>query len=349
MSAVVLRGDHIIAQGVAGVRRKGSPELVTLDDQFEICSCGKAMTATLVAMVVEEGKLNWDTPLSEIFADSEQPIDPAWKQATLWQVLTHRAGLRDHLVRFLASTFFDSGDFTARRRRFAEKLLRHPPSSPPGSTFVYSNADYIVATAAIEKVTGRAWEDLMRERLFAPLGITTGGFGPPGTPGRVDEPWGHGRRPLIYFDRFGKGDAPFDPGSSSADVPLVWAPVGLVHMSAPDWAKFVAWHLRGDRANPQQKASLLTSETFARLHEAAIGEEYAGGWLVGTRPWAKGARPGDTGRVLFHVGDNGRWNCVVWIAPEIDFAIVIACNRTHMWSALDEAAGVLLRTFAERK
>ena len=48
-------------------------------------------------------------------------------------------------------------------------------------------------------------------------------------------------------------------------------------------------------------------------------------------------------------GDNGRWNCVVWVAPEIDFAILIACNRTHTWSTVDEVAGVLLRTFAEHK
>src|SRR5215470_14160319 len=63
MAAAVLRGERIIAQGVAGVRKRGSAERVTLDDRFHLGSCTKAMTATLVAMLVEEGKLNWTTTL----------------------------------------------------------------------------------------------------------------------------------------------------------------------------------------------------------------------------------------------------------------------------------------------
>src|ERR1035438_3122980 len=61
MAAAVLRGERIIAQGVAGVRKRGTAERITLDDRFHLGSGGKAMTATLVAMLVEEGKLNWTT------------------------------------------------------------------------------------------------------------------------------------------------------------------------------------------------------------------------------------------------------------------------------------------------
>jgi CubicO group peptidase (beta-lactamase class C family) len=52
------------------------------------------MTATLVAMLVEEGKLNWTTTLGELFADTVKPMHPAWEQVTLRQVLAHRSGLR---------------------------------------------------------------------------------------------------------------------------------------------------------------------------------------------------------------------------------------------------------------
>src|ERR1044071_8169839 len=61
MAAAVLRGERIIAQGVAGVRKRGSAEHIALDDQFHLGSCTKAMTATLAAMLVEEGKLKWTT------------------------------------------------------------------------------------------------------------------------------------------------------------------------------------------------------------------------------------------------------------------------------------------------
>src|SRR6186997_145659 len=63
LAAAVLRGERIIAQGVAGVRKRGSAERITLDNQFHLGSCTKAMTATLVAMLVEEGKLHWTTTL----------------------------------------------------------------------------------------------------------------------------------------------------------------------------------------------------------------------------------------------------------------------------------------------
>ena len=94
MAAAVLRGERIIAQGAAGVRKRGTAERITLDDRFHLGSCGKAMTATLVAMLVEEGKLNWTTTLGEIFADTVKPMHPAWEKVTLRQVLAHRSGLR---------------------------------------------------------------------------------------------------------------------------------------------------------------------------------------------------------------------------------------------------------------
>jgi CubicO group peptidase (beta-lactamase class C family) len=94
MAAAVLRGERIIAQGAAGVRKRGTAERITLDDRFLLNSCTKPMTATLIAMLVEEGKLNWTTTLGELFADTVKPMHPAWEKVTLRQVLEHRAGLR---------------------------------------------------------------------------------------------------------------------------------------------------------------------------------------------------------------------------------------------------------------
>src|SRR5262245_46974106 len=94
MAAAVLRGERIIAQGPAGVRKGGPAQRITLDDRFHLGSCTKAMTATLVTMLVEEGKLNWTTTMGELFADTVKPMHPAWEKVTLRQVLAHRASLR---------------------------------------------------------------------------------------------------------------------------------------------------------------------------------------------------------------------------------------------------------------
>ncbi|HEX3716947.1 MAG TPA: serine hydrolase domain-containing protein [Verrucomicrobiae bacterium] len=382
MVAAVLRGERIIAQGVAGVRKRGTAERITLDDRFHLGSCTKAMTATLVAILVDEGRLNWTTGLGELFADTVKPMHPAWEKVTLRQVLAHRSGLRvdpDGLVRvfsylFLApyarlrsrpESMLSSGETLPRQRlEITRQALSRPPKIPPETKFLYSNLGYILAGAALEHFTGRPWEILMRERLFQPLGISAGGFGPPGTAGKTDQAWGHS-------SVIGK---PLDPGSPVAELPLFYGPAGLAHMTITDWAKFIALHLRGDPANPHCQAALLKLDTFAELHsveptttyykgrimrginflatgDAAPAVTYCAGWAISTASWAKGTRPGDTGRRLWHGGSNGMWNCGVAIAPEIDFAVLVACNRgldIASWKTR-QAIKALIRTFAPKR
>lgn len=371
MVAAVLRGERIIAQGAAGVRKRGAAERITLDDRFHLGSCGKAMTATLVAMLVEEGRLNWATTLGELFADTVKPMHPAWKNVTLPQVLAHRSGLRfldldgpaqmlNELVRPPRARL---GTLPQQRLEIARQALSRPPAIPPDTKYWYSNVGYVLAGAVLEHLTGRAWEDLMRERLFQPLGISTGGFGAPGAAGRTDQPWGHS-------SVVGK---PLDPGSPAAELPLFYAPAGLAHMAIGDWAKFIALHLRGDPANPHCQAALLKSDTFAEMHavapattskgwvirglnflatgDAAPAVTYRAGWFISTASWAKGTQPGDTGRRLWHAGSNGRWNCGVSVAPEIDFAVLVACNRgpdIAAWKTR-QAVKALIRTFAPKR
>jgi CubicO group peptidase (beta-lactamase class C family) len=381
MAAAVLRGERIIAQGVAGVRKRGTAERITLDDRFHLGSCTKAMTATLVAMFVEEGRLNWTTTLDELFADTVKPMHPAWEKVTMRQVLAHRSGLPldpdgpgwvfNHLflapyasLRSLPESMRSSEETLPQQRlEIARQALSRPPKIPPGTKYWYSNVGYILAGAVLEHLTGRAWEDLMRERLFQPLGISTGGFGPPGTAGKTDQAWGHS-------SVLGK---PLDPGSPAAELPLFYAPAGLVHITITDWAKFIGLHLRGDPANPHRQAALLKLDTFAELHavapattskgwvmrgttflctgDAAPAVTYCAGWFISPAGWAKGTQPGDTGRRFWTGGSNGQWLCAAFIAPEIDFAVLVACNRgldIAIWKTR-QAARALIRAFAPKQ
>jgi len=371
MAAAVLRGERIIAQGAAGVRKRGTAERITLDDQFHLGSCTKAMTATLVAMLVEEGKLNWTTTFGELFADTVKPMHPAWEKVTLRQVLAHRAGLpfEPDGLNPVFSTFRELmrpprarlGTLPQQRLEIARQALSRPPGIPPDTKYWYSNVGYVLAGAVLEQLTGRAWEELMRERLFQPLGISTGGFGPPGIADKTEQAWGHS--PVL-----GK---PLDPRSPAAELPLFYGPAGLAHMTITDWAKFIALHLRGDPANPHCQAALLKLDTFAEMHavapattskrwvirglnflatgDAAPAVTYCAGWLISTASWAKGTQPGDTGRRLWHAGSNGRWNCGVVIAPEIDFAVLVACNRGIAAWKTRQTVKALIRTFAPKR
>jgi len=373
MAAAVLRGERIIAQGAAGVRKRGTAERITLNDRFHLGSCTKAMTATLVAMLVEEGKLNWTTTLGELFADTVKPMHPAWEKVTLRQVLAHRASLRNEPDGLAAQVFKEwvvelvrpprapLGTLPQQRLEIARQALSRPPGIPPDTKFYYSNVGYVLAGAVLEHLTGRAWEHLMRERLFQPLGISTGGFGPPGTADKTEQAWGHS--PVL-----GK---PLDPCSPAAELPLFYGPAGLAHMTVTDWAKFIALHLRGDPANPHCQAALLKLDTFAEMHavapattskgwvirglnflatgDAAPAVTYCAGWFISTASWAKGTQPADTGRRLWHAGSNGRWNCGVVIAPEIDFAVLVACNRGIAAWKTRQTVKALIRTFAPKR
>jgi CubicO group peptidase (beta-lactamase class C family) len=384
MAAAVLRGERIIAQGAAGVRKRGTAERITSDDRFLLNSCTKPMTATLVAMLVEDGKLNWTTTLGELFADTVKPMHPAWEKVTLPQVLAHRAGLPldpDGLARvfrmfrapyaslrrgpeLMRTPRARLGTLPQQRLEIVREALSRPPAIPPDTKHWYSNVGYILAGAVLEHLTGRAWEDLMRERLFQPLGISTGGFGPPGTAGKTDQPWGHS-------SFVGK---PIDPDSPAAQFPLYYGPAATAHMTITDWAKFIALHLRGDPANPHCQAGLLKLDTFAELHAVAPTATYSKGWVmrgvtflatgdtapavtycagafISTAGWAKGTRPGDTGRRLWHGGSNGMSHSGVFIAPEIDFAVLVACNRgldIALWKTR-QAARALIRAFAPKR
>lgn len=339
MVAVVLHGDQIVAQGAAGVRAAGSAQKVTIDDRFHLGSDTKAMTATLLAILIEEGKLKWDTTVGDVFTGKVDQIDPAWTGVTLEQLLTHRAGAPANLDAggLWGRLWERKGTPAQQRLELVRGVLARSPVAKPGTTYLYSNAGYALAGAMAEAVTGRPWEELITEKLFKPLNITTAGFGAPGTRDALDQPLGHDARGQPV------------PVGPNADNPPAIGPAGTVHMSVPDWAKFVALHLRGDGSNPHFAPSLLNAESFARLQRPAPGpgERYAAGWLVAPRGWAKGAHPQADGHTLSHAGSNTMWFCVTWLAPERDFAVLIACNRggEAAAKACDQVAGALIQQF----
>jgi CubicO group peptidase (beta-lactamase class C family) len=185
-------------------------------------------------------------------------------------------------------------------------------------------------------------------KLWQPLGLTSGGFGAPGTPGQIDQPWGHWGMALTGH--------PVAPGGfvSRLNPPEFFGPAATVRMTVSDWAKFVSIHLRSDPINPNHSATLLKSDSFAVLHQTAPGKLYESGWILSNNTWAHGHRPGDTGRVLVSEGDNGFWHCNAWLAPEIDFAVLILINQgnaagpTRAGLGVHDAFMTLVQQFAPK-
>jgi len=332
MVAAVVEGEQIVLTGAAGVRRAGGAEKVEFSDTFHIGSCTKAMTATLCAMLVEEGKLSWTTTIPQALPELKGKIHPDYEAATLEQLLTHRAGVPADLkagqVVGLLRNF--GSDPVAARRRLIQDALARPPAHAPGSDFLYANAGYSTAGHMIETAAGTPWEELMERRLFGPLKMSTAGFGAPGKMGVVDQPRGHSA-----------AGVPAEPGPL-ADNPSSVGPSGTVHCSIEDWSKFVALHLRG----AQGDARLLKAESFERLHAAAAGpgDAYALGWAVAEREWGGGT-------VLTHAGSNTLWYAVTWLAPRKNFAVMVMCNQggDQAAKATDDACGAFIQEYLKSK
>ncbi|MEZ5301902.1 MAG: serine hydrolase domain-containing protein [Verrucomicrobiales bacterium] len=320
LAAAAGKGDEVLALGAAGVRRMGGDEAATVEDKWHIGSCTKSMTATLAAILVEEGAIGWDATVGEKLRDLK-PHD-GYKGVTLEQLLAHRGGAPHQPPAALWATAFHDRKPTPQdqRLRFAKGILAEGPAQEAGAKFAYSNAGYTLAGIMLERAGRRPWEDLMRDRLFTPLKMDSAGFGPPaGVRGdKVDQPWGH----------LATG-TPVPP-NPQADNPPAIGPGGTVHCSIGDLLRYALLHARRD--------ALLKPETFAALHEPrGEGGDYALGWIVTERAWAGG-------KTLFHNGTNTMNFAVMWVSPKRGIAAVAATNMggKDAEKACDQAVGAAL-------
>lgn len=314
VAGIVTRRGLLVA-GAVGARKLGAPEPITVNDQLHLGSDTKAMTATLLGRFVDESKFSWRSTVGEVFRDFKSEIHPDFEAVTLEQLLTHRAGLPANLPYVPSS----GGSLVEQREALAKKALGSPPLHPPGSKYLYSNIGYIIAGHFAERAAGKPWEELMRSEIFDPLGMSSAGFGAPGTKGGIDQPWGHG---LVFGTLV----------PLQMDVPVI-GPAGTVHCSLADWAAFVALHLNAARG----EARLLKPETFSALHDPVGDQDYVGGWVIVERPWAGG-------RALTHSGSNTMWYVTAWLAPEREVAYLAATNAggSAAQTGCDEAIAALI-------
>lgn len=300
----VIGPKGVTAMEVGGRRRVYSPEPVAVDDTWHIGSNTEAMTAALYAKLVEQGLATWGANVSTLFPDFK--ADPAWAGATVEQFLSHRAGVSDvGLIDegWLIRTNQDKRPEPLQRLEMAERILGRPPAGKPGD-YEYSNADYVIVAAAIERLTRTSWENAITGSLFLPLNMTSAGFGAP----TGDEPWGHAIAGNDEPD-------PIDPSKGVADNPPVLAPGGQVHVSLPDYVKFIQVFLNNG-------AGYLSPSSLARLArpQDALPEGDGLGWRVTLlKAWAKGP-------VLAHEGSNTLWRASVLVAPARPLGIVVVTN-----------------------
>ena len=309
--AAVIDEHGVRAIGAAGLRRQGSRSPITVNDLVHIGSNTKAMTATMLATLVADGTFpkGWETTIGDVFPKLAKKIHSNYRSVTLFQMVRLEGGIPYMPKNQWA--YANQEDIRKRRYAIVRDSLKASPAGPKGR-YLYSNLSYMVAALLAEGRTGKSWETLMQERLFAPLGMTTAGFGPPGTPRKVDQPWGHRRNSRGNWVPNQKDN---DPSLGSA---------GTVHLSIEDWAKFIQLWYRGrepELLDPSTIDKLAQSKSSSSKH--LEGWYYTAGWFVAPRDWAGG-------NTLSHEGSNTYWHTALWIAPNRNVAYLAAANSTDL-------------------
>ncbi len=329
--AVIDRGA-LIAVDAVGVRKNGTEVKVTAQDTFHLGSCTKAMTATVIAMLIERGTLRWETTVEDAFPHMK--THPAYRRVTVRHLLMHRAGLRREswpAGKTARDMYTLPGSPREQRRAYIEMILNQAPAAKIGERYVYANSGYSVAAAMAEKAMNTPWERFMRTMLFEPLGMKTAGFGAMGEPGKIDQPWQH--------KKTAAGVIAIEPGRFSDNPPVI-GPGGTVHCSMADWATFIQLHLGTVRGGTK----LCAKATLRELHEPKFGGSYACGWAVKERTWGGG-------KVLTHNGTNTMNYAVAWVAPLRQYAVLVATNQGggNEGTACHDAAAALIRAYPPQR
>jgi CubicO group peptidase (beta-lactamase class C family) len=162
--AIVKDGKVFYSKGF-GVKKLGANEPVNDETLFGIASVSKNITAAALAMLVDEGKISWDTKIVDVipwFALSDPWVT---SQVTVRDALTHRVGLGRMIGNRLQFMSGRSRDELIYRLRYMDF------EQPFRTSYVYSNMMYSVAGQVIEYVSGKTWDEFLAERIFQPLGM----------------------------------------------------------------------------------------------------------------------------------------------------------------------------------
>ncbi len=238
VALVEVRDGKITPAAVRGVHKAGAP--VRAGDLWDVGANEQLVTATLIARLVERGLVSWDTPLRELFPDLAPYMGAKLQLVTLVQLLSDSPILAEKADLVFAADLAEGADqLTVQRATYFANainmaIVKRKLSSgrKPG---------FIIAAAAVEGVTGRPYEDLVREEIFEPLGLRSAGFA--GSSGPSDK----------------------TTQKRIAGAPHLLSQAGRMQMSLSDFGTFLVDQMPGETG----KGKLLSARSYRRLHQLA--------------------------------------------------------------------------------
>lgn len=297
--------DELIetAYGVLHVRT-GAP--VRTDALFQIGSITKVWTATVVMALVDEGLLGLDTPVADVLPELRLADSDVTKSVTLRHLLNHTSGID-------GDVFTDTGRGDDCLEKYVDVLGDAGQNHPPGATWSYCNSGYALLGRVIEKVTGKTWDQALRERLFAPLGLTH----------TVTLP----EEALMFAAAVGhdEHDGELVPAPAWT-LPRSIGPAGLITSTVADVLAFARLHLTGGSAADGTRILSEQSAAAMAAHEAELPDAYVLGdsWGLG---WIRFGWDGH--RLIGHDGNTLGQAAFLRVLPDQGLAVALLTNGGH--------------------
>ncbi|MEU0571670.1 serine hydrolase domain-containing protein [Nonomuraea sp. NPDC005983] len=323
-AVAVCAGDESV-DVAAGVLSTATGVEATTGSLFQIGSITKVLTATLAMQLVDERRLDLDTPVRAYLPGFVIADERAAVRITVRQLLCHVSG-------FEGDIFTDTGKGDDCLEKYVDLLHEVPQLFEPGEMFSYNNAGFCVLGRIVEVVRGRPFDDCMRAHVFEPLGLTHA----------ANDPYDailH-RTAVGHIEQ--EPDGPLEPTR-------VWAlarsnaPAGsMLAMRARDLLAFARMHLAGGRG-PDGRA-VLSQESVRAMRQPQVTQpdlDQGTGWGLG---WELFHRPG---RAIFgHDGNTIGQSAFLRVVPERDVALVILTNGGSPKPVFRELAGRVLGELA---
>lgn len=323
VAIAVVRDGKVLFQQGWGVRTLGESARVDENTLFQIASNSKSVTAAALAILVEDGKLKWDDPVTNYLPWFRLGGDPyVSRELTVRDLLTHRSGFSLGAGDLLWFHSDYSSEDISRRLRFIT------PSASFRSRYAYDNVLFIVAGEVVKAASGMSWSDLVSQRIFQPLGMRTvntsvtlyrPGDDVASPHARVDGPM-----QVVPFDTV---DNTFAAGGINAGVAdwVKWLRVQLDSGRIDDSHRLWKAEQTSAMWNPEINIPVgVPSGAFAPLRANFSG--YALGWFVRDYRGLK---------IVSHTGGLAGMLSRVFLVPEKRLGIVVLSNgETNAFNAL---------------
>ena len=315
MALAVVKDDSVVYMRGFGTRTLGRDEPVDEHTSFAIASTTKAFTATAVAMLVDEGKVRWDDPVSRHIPGFAIAADPGLSgELTVRDLLSHRTGLPSADLLWYASG--SSSEDVLRRLRYVR------PFASPRTRYQYNNSAYMLAGMVVENASGMPWAEFVRTRILQPLGMseTLTGFQGLDTRGNVATPHLEVRdtvHPIRYLDFDNIGPA----GSMNSSVHDMarWLRAQLAGGTRPDGGRLVSEMQYREMLTPQFLIPQSQFYPVARLSRPNF-TAYGLGWFMQDYRGRK---------VAMHTGSIDGMSALLAMVPEERLGMVVYLNLDH--------------------